>query len=201
MRRRGVAQPFLGLAARLHGPGGVAACAGAHPRRVGSAGDLGAGQRPPGPAHTRRRRGLAADLRLAGARINLIPDGDVAGVLHTAIPETGIDMYVGQGKAPEGVLAAAALRCAGGQIQARFAFKSEMEKYQAQRLGLTDLGRRYGLDDLVYGDTIFAATGVTKGELLDGVRRNNGHIHTHTMVMSSADGVIRTIRSTTPFGR
>jgi fructose-1,6-bisphosphatase II / sedoheptulose-1,7-bisphosphatase len=145
-----------------------------------------------------RHEKIVADLRKAGARIHLIPDGDVYGVLNTAMPETGVDMYIGQGKAPEGVLAAAALRCAGGQMQARFAFRHEAEKYQAQRLGLTDPGRLYHLDDLVSGDTIFAATGVTKGELLDGAKRVNGHIHTHTMLMTSADGVVRTIRSVTP---
>ncbi len=148
-----------------------------------------------------RHEKIIADLRKAGARINLIPDGDVAGVLNVAMPETGIDMYVGQGKAPEGVLAAAALRCVGGQMQARFAFRNEAEKYQAQRLGLKEPGRRYELDDLVSGDTIFAATGVTKGELLDGAKRINGHINTHTMVLSSVDGVVRTIRSKTPVKR
>jgi fructose-1,6-bisphosphatase II / sedoheptulose-1,7-bisphosphatase len=145
-----------------------------------------------------RHEKIIADLRKAGARISLIPDGDVYGVIAAAMPETGIDMYVGSGKAPEGVLAAAALRCVGGQMQARFAFKHEAEKYQAQRLGVQDPGRSYCLDDLVSGDTIFAATGVTKGELLDGAKRVNGHIHTHTMLMSSADGVVRTIRSVTP---
>jgi fructose-1,6-bisphosphatase II / sedoheptulose-1,7-bisphosphatase len=148
-----------------------------------------------------RHEKTIADLRKAGARISLITDGDVAGVLNTAMPETGVDMYVGQGKAPEGVLAAAALRCVGGQMQARFAFKNEAEKYQAQRTGLKDAGRRYDLDDLVRGDTIFAVTGVTKGELLDGAKRVNGHVHTHTMVMSSIDGVIRTIHSKTPVKR
>ena len=146
------------------------------------------------PRHER----IIADLRKAGARINLIPDGDVAGIINTAMPETGIDMYVGQGKAPEAVLAAAALRCVGGQMQARFAFKHEMEKRQAERLGVKDPNRRYDLADLVSGDVIFAATGVTKGELLDGARRVNGHIETHTMLMSSATGVVQTIRSKTP---
>jgi fructose-1,6-bisphosphatase II / sedoheptulose-1,7-bisphosphatase len=136
-----------------------------------------------------------------GARINLISDGDVAGVINTAIADTGIDMYVGQGKAPEGVLAAAALKCVGGQMQARFAFRNDAEKLQAQRGGLKDADRRFELQDLVSGDVLFAATGVTKGELLDGVRRDNGHIVTHTMVMSSADGVVRKIRSTTPMKR
>jgi fructose-1,6-bisphosphatase II / sedoheptulose-1,7-bisphosphatase len=145
-----------------------------------------------------RHEKIIADLRKAGARISLIPDGDVYGVLAAAMPETGIDMYVGSGKAPEGVLAAAALRCVGGQMQARFTFRNEAEKYQAQRMGVQDPGRRYSLDDLVSGDTIFAATGVTKGELLDGAKRVNGHVHTHTLLMSSADGIVRTIRSVTP---
>lgn len=147
-----------------------------------------------------RHEKIIADLRRVGARINLIPDGDVAGVINTAMPETGIDMYVGQGKAPEGVLAAAALRCVGGQMQARFVFRNEAEKIAAQRAGLRDVGRRYGLDDLVSGDVIFAATGVTKGTLLDGAVRRRGKIETHTMLMSSADGVVRTIRSVAPAG-
>jgi fructose-1,6-bisphosphatase II / sedoheptulose-1,7-bisphosphatase len=145
-----------------------------------------------------RHEKIIAELRNVGARINLIPDGDVAGVIATAMPEAGIDMYVGQGKAPEGVLAAAALRCVGGQMQARFAFRNEAEKFQAQRSGLKDAGRRFELDDLVAGDVIFSATGVTKGALLDGVERRNGAIETHTMMMSSADGVLRKIRSVTP---
>jgi fructose-1,6-bisphosphatase II / sedoheptulose-1,7-bisphosphatase len=145
-----------------------------------------------------RHEKIIAELRNVGARINLIPDGDVAGVIATAMPEAGIDMYVGQGKAPEGVLAAAALRCVGGQMQARFAFRNEAEKFQAQRSGLKDAGRRFELDDLVAGDVIFSATGVTKGALLDGVERRNGAIETHTMMMSSADGVMRKIRSVTP---
>lgn len=145
-----------------------------------------------------RHEKIIAELRNVGARINLIPDGDVAGVIATAMPEAGIDMYVGQGKAPEGVLAAAALRCVGGQMQARFAFRNEAEKFQAQRSGLKDASRRFELDDLVAGDVIFSATGVTKGALLDGVERRNGAIETHTMMMSSADGVMRKIRSVTP---
>jgi fructose-1,6-bisphosphatase II / sedoheptulose-1,7-bisphosphatase len=145
-----------------------------------------------------RHEKIIADLRKAGARINLIPDGDVAGVINTAMPETGIDMYVGQGKAPEGVLAAAALRCVGGQMQARFVFRNEAEKIQAQRAGLKDAGRRYAIGDLVSGDVVFAATGVTKGTLLDGAVRGRGVVETHTMLMSSADGVVRTMRSKTP---
>jgi len=145
-----------------------------------------------------RHEKIVADLRNVGVRINLIPDGDVAGVINTAMPETAIDMYVGQGKAPEGVLAAAALRCTGGQMQARFVFRSESEKFQAQRSGLKDPGRRYDLQDLVSGDVIFAATGVTKGTLLDGAVRTRTGVETHTMLMSSADGVIRKIRAMTP---
>ena len=134
-----------------------------------------------------RHEKIIADLRKAGARINLIPDGDVAGVINTAMPETGIDMYVGQGKAPE-----------GGQMQARFVFRNEAEKIQAQRAGLKDAGRRYAIGDLVSGDVVFAATGVTKGTLLDGAVRGRGVVETHTMLMSSADGVVRTMRSKTP---
>ncbi len=145
-----------------------------------------------------RHEKIIADLRKAGARINLIPDGDVAGVINTAMPETGIDMYVGQGKAPEGVLAAAALRCVGGQMQTRFVFRNEAEKLQAQRAGLKDVGRRYAIEDLVSGDVIFAATGVTKGTLLDGAVRRRGVVETQTMLVSSADGVVRMLRSMTP---
>jgi len=145
-----------------------------------------------------RHEKIIAELRAVGARINLIPDGDVAGAISTASPETGIDMYVGQGKAPEGVLAAAALRCVGGQMQARFSFRNEAERFQAQRSGLKDAGRRFELEDLVSGDVIFAATGVTKGALLDGVERRAGGWLTHTMMMSSADGVVRHIRTLTP---
>lgn len=148
-----------------------------------------------------RHEKIIADLRKAGVRINLIPDGDVAGVINTAMPETAIDMYVGQGKAPEGVLAAAALRCTGGQMQARFVFRNEAEKFQAQRSGLKDPGRRYELEDLVSGEVVFAATGVTKGTLLDGAVRTRTGVETHTMLMSSSDGVVRKIRSLTPIRR
>jgi fructose-1,6-bisphosphatase II / sedoheptulose-1,7-bisphosphatase len=145
-----------------------------------------------------RHEKIIADLRKAGARINLIPDGDVAGILNTTQPETGIDMYVGQGKAPEGVLAAAALRCVGGQMQARLVMRSDADKIMAHKLGVKEPNKRYGLDDLVSGETVFAATGVTKGELLNGAKRVNGHIHTHTMMMSSEDGVVRFMRTITP---
>jgi fructose-1,6-bisphosphatase II / sedoheptulose-1,7-bisphosphatase len=146
------------------------------------------------PRHDR----IIADLRRVGARINLISDGDVAGVIHTAYPETRIDMYLGVGGAPEGVLAAAALRCVGGQIQARMACRTEADRQKAASAGIKDLTRRYELDDLVSSETIFVATGVTGGDLLDGVRRVNGSTHTHSLMMTSFDGMIRTIRSVTP---
>ncbi|HVY89482.1 MAG TPA: class II fructose-bisphosphatase [Hyphomonadaceae bacterium] len=145
-----------------------------------------------------RHEKIIADLRKAGARISLITDGDVAGILNTTQPEAGIDMYVGQGKAPEGVLAAAALHCVGGQMQARLVLRSDADKIMAHKLGVKEPNKRYDLEDLVSGETVFAATGVTKGELLDGAKRVNGHIHTHTMMMSSADGVVRFMRTITP---
>lgn len=142
-----------------------------------------------------RHEKIIADLRRVGVRINLIPDGDVAGVIYTAMAGAGIDMYVGQGGAPEGVLAAAALKCVGGQMQARLVFRNEQEKLAAHRAGVIDANRRYELNDLVSGETIFAATGVTSGGLLDGVKRMNGEIHAHSMIMSSADRTTRKIRS------
>ncbi len=145
-----------------------------------------------------RHEKIIADLRKAGARVNLIGDGDIAGVIYTARPETGVDMYLGQGKAPEGVLAAAALKCVGGQMQARLVFRSEGERARAEMAGAKDLNRRYHLDELVSGEAIFVATGVTKGGLLDGVKRTNGVVHTHSLLMSSVDGASRTIRSVTP---
>jgi fructose-1,6-bisphosphatase II / sedoheptulose-1,7-bisphosphatase len=144
---------------------------------------------------------IIADLRRAGARINLISDGDVAGVINTTLPETGIDMYVGQGGAPEGVLAAAALKCVGGQMQTRLVYRNESEKGHARRIGITDFNRRYQVEDMVQGDVLFAATGVTTGGLLDGVKRNGTKITTHTMMIASVDGVIRRIRSAAPLKR
>ncbi|MDZ4762215.1 MAG: class II fructose-bisphosphatase [Alphaproteobacteria bacterium] len=146
------------------------------------------------PRHDR----IIADLRRAGARIYLISDGDVAGVIHTAYPETGIDMYVGVGGAPEGVLAAAALKCVGGQFQSRLFYRNDTDRQKAARAGVTEINRRYELEDMATSDAVFAATGVTKGWLLDGVRRAGGMTHTHTLVMSSFDGTVRTIRSAAP---
>jgi fructose-1,6-bisphosphatase II / sedoheptulose-1,7-bisphosphatase len=130
--------------------------------------------------------------------VYLITDGDVAGVINTADPETGIDLYVGQGGAPEGVLACAALKCVGGQFQGRLVFRNADERARAQRLGITDLDRKYDLHEMVRSDAIFVATGVTKGALLDGVRVIDGFVHTDTLVMNSATSTVRTVRLKRP---
>ncbi len=142
-----------------------------------------------------RHADIIASLREAGARIRLITDGDVAGIINTTDPSTGIDLYVGQGGAPEGVLAAAALKCVGGQMQGRLIYRNDEERARAARVGITEPDRKYGLDELASGETVFCATGVTDGDLISGVRRENGHVHTHTLVMTSADGMVRRIRS------
>lgn len=144
-----------------------------------------------------RHNHIIEGARKVGARIILIPDGDVAGVFHTTDPATGIDMYVGQGGAPEGVLAAAALRCVGGQMQGRLVFRNDDERARAARAGITDLGRKYSLMELCGGDVFFAATGVTNGAMLDGVRWEPGYVHTHTVVMRSKTGTVRYIRART----
>ncbi|MEO1136511.1 MAG: class II fructose-bisphosphatase [Pseudomonadota bacterium] len=144
-----------------------------------------------------RHQHLIYGARKMGSRVFLIPDGDVAGVFHTTEASTGIDLYVGQGGAPEGVLAAAALRCVGGQMQGRLVFRNDDERGRADRLGITDLDRKYGLRDLASGDVIFAATGVTNGTMLDGVKWERGYVSTHTVVMRSKTGTIRYIRART----
>jgi fructose-1,6-bisphosphatase II / sedoheptulose-1,7-bisphosphatase len=141
---------------------------------------------------------IIADLRRVGARVRLISDGDVAAVIQTSLPEMGIDMYVGQGGAPEGVLAAAAMRCVGGQFQARLAIRNEAERRLAIEAGFQDPKRRYMLNEIVSGDTVFAATGVTRGALLDGAKLARGRVLTSSLVMSSIDGVIRRIQSSLP---
>ena len=141
-----------------------------------------------------RHAEIIASLRSAGARVHLITDGDVAGVMNTADPETGIDLYVGQGGAPEGVLACAALKCVGGQFQGRLVFRNAEERARADRLGIKDLDRKYDLHEMVRSDAIFAATGVTKGALLDGVRFAGGFVTTHSLVMNSATHTVRDVR-------
>ncbi len=143
---------------------------------------------------------IISSLRSVGARVYLITDGDVAGVINTTDPETGVDLYIGQGGAPEGVLACAALKCVGGQFQARLVFRNEDEKARARRLGFGDdqFGRKFNLDELVKGDAIFSATGVTDGALLGGVKIRDGFVHTHTLVMNSATGEVRNIHMKRP---
>jgi fructose-1,6-bisphosphatase II / sedoheptulose-1,7-bisphosphatase len=142
-----------------------------------------------------RHSELIAKVREAGARIMLIGDGDVSGVIATSRPDSGVDLYVGSGGAPEGVLAAAALRCIGGQMQGRLIFRNEDEKGRAARIGIIDLNRKYGLLDLAKGDVMFAATGVTTGTMLQGVRRFAGGAITHSMVMRSKSGTVRIIEA------
>lgn len=142
-----------------------------------------------------RHQPLIDGARKMGSRVFLIPDGDVAGVFHTTEAATGIDLYVGQGGAPEGVLAAAALRCVGGQMQGRLVFRNDDERARAERIGIPDLNRKYALRDLASGDVIFAATGVTNGTMLDGVAWHPGAVSTHTVVMRSKTGTVRYIRA------
>jgi len=148
-----------------------------------------------------RHAEIIAEARAAGARIVLIGDGDVAGVMATAMPETGIDIYIGQGGAPEGVLAAAALRCIGGRIQARLVFRNDDEKARAARVGIEDLNRKYELEELASGDVIFAATGVTDGNMLHGVKRTAHSITTESVAMRSRTGTVRWIRMQHPIDR
>jgi fructose-1,6-bisphosphatase II / sedoheptulose-1,7-bisphosphatase len=140
-----------------------------------------------------RHAEIIAELRSLGCGIKLIPDGDVAGVIATADPDTGIDVYMGTGGAPEGVLAAAALRCVGGQIQGRLLFRNDDEKSRAKRWGIDDLDRIYTLQDMAKGDCIFAATGVTDGALLKGVHRRKACVTTESIVMRASSGTVRRV--------
>lgn len=145
----------------------------------------------------RARHGrLIDEVRTAGAAIRLITDGDIAGVIETGEPsETGIDVYMGIGGAPEGVLAAAALRCTGGQMQGRLAPLGEDDRRRARAMNITDLSRKYRVEDMVSGDVIFAATGITDGSMLEGVKFSAGRIETHTVVMRSAAKTVRWLRT------
>ena len=148
-----------------------------------------------------RHADLIAAVRNTGARIQLIGDGDVAGVIATSTPETGIDVYMGIGGAPEGVLAAAALQCIGGQMQGRLVFRNDDERGRAAKLGITDFDRKYDLDDLAHGDVIFAATGVTDGSMLAGVHKFPGGATTETILMRSLSGTVRWIKTRHDFVR
>lgn len=148
-----------------------------------------------------RHEELIAKTREAGARVQLIHDGDVAGVIATSRANTGVDMYCGIGGAPEGVLAAAALRCIGGQFQGRLLFKDDEEKERAQRMGVQDLDKKYLLNELASGDVMFAATGVTDGSMLRGVKRYAGGAYTHSIIMRSKTGTVRLIEAEHNFVR
>jgi len=148
-----------------------------------------------------RHAELIARVREAGARIMLINDGDVSGVIATSQLGTGVDMYVGSGGAPEGVLAAAALRCIGGQFQGRLLFRNDDEKARAARWGVKDLNKKYSLHELASGNVMFAATGVTDGAMLKGVRRFAGGATTHSVIMRSKSGTVRYIEAHHNFGR
>jgi len=139
-----------------------------------------------------RHQELIAEIRATGARIRLITDGDVAGIIHCAEAEkTGIDMYMGSGGAPEGVLAAAALKCMGGQMQGKLLFRNDDERGRADKAGITDYDRIYERDDLVTEDVIFAATGVTDGSIVQGARRVGDYLETETILMRSKTGSVR----------
>jgi fructose-1,6-bisphosphatase II / sedoheptulose-1,7-bisphosphatase len=143
-----------------------------------------------------RHADLIAAVRKAGASVSLITDGDVAGVIHTATPaSTGIDIYMGIGGAPEGVLAAAALRCIGGQMQCRLVLDTEERRERAFKMGIRDPRKRYEIVDMVRGDCLFAATGVTTGGMLKGVRFCGDIIETETVVMRSVTGTVRWIQA------
>jgi fructose-1,6-bisphosphatase II / sedoheptulose-1,7-bisphosphatase len=140
-----------------------------------------------------RHSEIIAELRKLGCGVRLIPDGDVAGVIAVADPDTGIDVYVGTGGAPEGVLAASALRCVGGQMQGRLVFRNDDEVARAHRWGIEDLKRVYTLEDMAKGDCIFAATGVTDGSLLEGVHRRGKCVTTESIVMRASTGTVRRV--------
>lgn len=148
-----------------------------------------------------RHAELIAKVREAGARIMLISDGDISGVIATSQERSGVDIYMGSGGAPEGVLAAAALRCIGGQLQGRLLFRNDDERSRAARCGITDMDKKYKLDDLARGDVMFAATGVTDGAMLKGVRRFGNRATTHSLVMRSKTGTVRIIEAWHNFDR
>ena len=148
-----------------------------------------------------RHEKIIAKCRESGARIMLIGDGDVSGVIATSTQEAGVDIYMGTGGAPEGVLAAAALRCIGGQMQGRLVFRNDDERGRASRLGITEFDKKYNLRELAGGETMFAATGVTMGSMLKGVRRFKGGAMTHSLIMRSKSGTVRYIEAQHNFSR
>ena len=148
-----------------------------------------------------RHEEMIAKTREAGAKIMLITDGDVAGVISTATEDTGVDIYMGSGGAPEGVLAAAALRCIGGQMSGKLIFRNQDEKTRAIGLGISDFNKIYSLHELAHGEVMFAATGVTDGSMLQGVRRKNLGATTNSIIMRSKTGTVRTILAAHDFSK
>lgn len=140
-----------------------------------------------------RHADMIAAVRKTGAAVMLISDGDVAGVIHCAEPKTGIDIYLGIGGAPEGVLAAAALRCIGGQMQTRLVLDTEERRERSKKMGIKDPKKKYDIEDMVKGDCLFAATGVTSGAMLSGVKFGKDVIETETVVMRSVTGTVRRV--------
>jgi fructose-1,6-bisphosphatase II len=142
-----------------------------------------------------RHEKLIKEVRDAGARIKLIGDGDVAGAINTCFADTGVDMLMGSGGAPEGVIAAAALRCVGGDMQGRLAFRNDKERERAKEMGIKNLEKVFGIEELAKGDVMFAATGVTNGDFLRGVHFTSEGAKTHSVVMRSKSGTIRYLES------
>ncbi|MBV7409206.1 class II fructose-bisphosphatase [Maritimibacter sp. DP1N21-5] len=148
-----------------------------------------------------RHEEMIAEIRATGAGIRLITDGDVAGVIHCAEATTGIDMYMGSGGAPEGVLAASALKCMGGQMWGRLTFRNDDERGRAAKAGIKDLDRIYARDEMVQADVIFAATGVTDGSIVQGIQREPGYLTTETILMRSKTGSVRRMTYRNPIER
>ena len=148
-----------------------------------------------------RHAELIAKVREAGARITLISDGDVSGIIATSQPDSGVDVYIGIGGAPEGVLAAAALQCVDGFMQGRLLFRNDEERGRAANCGISDFDRKYELDDMASGDVMFATTGVTDGAMLGGVRRFKDGATTHSIIMRSKTGTVRKIKTDHNFNR
>ena len=146
-----------------------------------------------------RHEQMIEELRSTGAAVRLITDGDVAGIIHCAeATKTGIDMYMGSGGAPEGVLAAAALKCMGGQMFGRLTFRDDDERGRAKKAGITNFDRVYTRDDLVTDDVIFAATGVTDGSIVPGIKREVGYLTAETILMRSKTGSVRRMNYRNP---
>jgi fructose-1,6-bisphosphatase II / sedoheptulose-1,7-bisphosphatase len=142
-----------------------------------------------------RHAEIIAKVREVGARVTLISDGDIAGVIHCTDPATGIDMYIGTGGAPEGVLAAAGLRCTGGQMQGRLVTNDEGQKERAARMGIKDFSKKYEMEEMASGDVVLSVTGVTSGSMLSGIQQRGDEVWTDTLLMRSSTNTIRWIKA------